>query len=213
MNFDEEVIETLKHAYKQEIPRSDHLHASLRGALEVDVETKKYSDHLQIEIDIRKKWGKNYETIQEGFITRNVWIEKKLMATIGSTGCVLERVLLLLPEMYQRKGIGSTIYDLEDNIYHVCGVQEIQVVAITEGRIVWRKRKFGLSVDPIQLPDIIRGYIQWCDQTNLDNWVSYNFDLENPSSIDLSILRDEFFVSSNCLSNIRMYKTINKHHS
>ena len=61
---------------------------------------------------------------------------------------------------YQKMGIASTVYELEEKLYRRWGALEIQLAASASGKVVWRW--FGFDVPKSELLMIEARYEEWC---------------------------------------------------
>ena len=135
------------------------------------------------------------------YIKRYLFPDKELWSLLCKNnqrifGRVAYNSAFFLSPKYCKKGIGKTIYGLEENLYKKWGAREIHMTAARDGKAVWRKFGFILFCDDVG--NVEKMYKEWCRDNN----------------IEYSELKDinrypEKFLLSDWVSNFRMYKEIN----
>lgn len=96
---------------------------------------------------------------------------------------------------YQKKGIATLIYKIEEDFYRKLLVKEIHLIAIKAGRAVWRKFGFILFCDDEGLVESL--YEEWCRE-NAVGYVPAKEINEYP----------ENFLLSSKLKRLNMYKIL-----
>ncbi|MEX1138035.1 MAG: hypothetical protein WEF53_01655 [Bacteroidota bacterium] len=84
---------------------------------------------------------------------------------IVRNGRVAENANLAVMASYQRRGIATLVYKLEESLYKKWGAVEIQLVAVQSGRDVWRKFGFILHCDDINIVEYF--FEEWCEETGI----------------------------------------------
>jgi hypothetical protein len=111
------------------------------------------------------------------------------------SGKVVYNGLFFLKKEYQKKGIATLIYTIEEILYRKWQAIQIQLTATNDGKIVWRKKGFILPYSEIL--SLEARYEQWC----LDNGKKY-FELKN-----ISLFPEEFLLSTS-VKQISMFKVL-----
>jgi len=122
--------------------------------------------HVVYVVDIVKP--DNTSILEDG-IERQLRPRAKLRSQFCRTGRtklgrVVVNVAFFLIKDYRKKGIGHTVYMLEDKLYRKWGAQEIHLHAVEDGRITWRNLGFVLDCNDVGHVEYL--YKEWCRENN-----------------------------------------------
>jgi GNAT superfamily N-acetyltransferase len=121
---------------------------------------------------------------------------KKKNSSEEALGKVAANEWLFIKKDFQRRGIASLLYEIEERLYRKWGAVQIQLCATNAGRTVWRKMGFIVPIG--ELYDLERRYERWCNETN-------------KVYIEKMNIRDypEEFLLSDAVHQITMFKELN----
>jgi GNAT superfamily N-acetyltransferase len=130
---------------------------------------------------------------------RRLYSEEQLLYKDGTndsrTGRIVYNFYFFLKSRYQRHGIGTIIYELEEKLYRKWHAIQIHLTAVRAGKIVWRKKGFILPY--MEMLALETRYEEWCEE----NGIVYN------KVMDIMNYPEEF-LSSEAVDQISLFKEL-----